>query len=83
MKGGAEVEVGASCDGGGSSVVAATESTLVERFQSFCNGVGTAWELPAAITGEGVLRPAARGVVLPPLHVGFAVFPQAGVAGCK
>ena len=42
-----------------------------------------AWELPTAVTGEGVLRPAAGGVALPPLHVGFAVFPQAGVASCK
>jgi heparanase 1 len=38
------------------------------------------WELPAAITGQGETN--SGGVVLPPLHVGFAVFPAAGAPDC-
>ena len=39
------------------------------------------WKLPAAMTGEG--KQNAGGTILPPLHVGFAVFPKAGVPACK
>jgi hypothetical protein len=39
------------------------------------------WELPAAMTGEGKRN--AGGVILPPLHVAFAVFPAAGAPDCK
>ena len=42
---------------------------------------GPAWELPTALTGEGLQS--RGGVVLPPLHVGFAVFPTAGAPDCK
>ena len=38
------------------------------------------WELPPALTGAG--RANAGGVVLPPLHVAFAVFPSAGAPDC-
>ena len=40
-----------------------------------------AWELPAALAGDG--QKSRGGVVLPPLHVGFAVFPAAGAPECK
>jgi len=42
---------------------------------------GPAWQLPAALTGDG--RKNSGGVVLPPLHVAFAVFPAAGASDCK
>ena len=42
---------------------------------------GPEWALPAALTGEG--RHNSGSVVLPPLHIGFAVFPGAGAADCS
>jgi hypothetical protein len=42
---------------------------------------GPDWKLPAAMTGQG--KQNTGGVVLPPLHVGFAVFPLAGAPGCQ
>jgi hypothetical protein len=41
---------------------------------------GPDWKLPTAVTGEG--KQNKGGVVLPPLHVGFAVFPAAGALDC-
>ena len=38
------------------------------------------WDLPAAVTGPGQTN--SDGVVLPPLHVGFAVFPAARAPDC-
>jgi hypothetical protein len=42
---------------------------------------GPAWELPKGAAGAGVQNKG--GVVLPPLTVGFAVFPAAGALDCK
>ena len=42
---------------------------------------GPAWHLPAALTGAG--RKNDGGVVLPALHVAFAIFPAAGASDCK
>jgi hypothetical protein len=41
---------------------------------------GPAWHLPAALTGAG--RKNDGGVVLPALHVAFAIFPAAGASDC-
>jgi len=43
---------------------------------------GPAWDLPGALAGAGP-PPRRGGVVLPPLHVAFTVFPSAGFADCK
>ena len=42
---------------------------------------GPNWELPPALTGKG--RANNGSVVLPPLHVAFAVFPSAGARDCQ
>jgi hypothetical protein len=43
---------------------------------------GPDWNLPAAVMGKGKQN-AGREVLLPPLHVGFAVFPAAGAVSCN
>ena len=43
--------------------------------------VGPHWRLPAALTGAG--RSNKGPVVLPPLHVAFAVFHAAAAPDCK
>ena len=42
---------------------------------------GPAWRLPAAVTGDGEINDGV--IVLPPLHIGFAVFPAANELGCS
>jgi hypothetical protein len=54
--------------------------------QMLLNGValemsGPDWKLPAAVTGGGAQNKG--GIVLPPLHVGFAVFLTAGAPDCS
>ena len=41
---------------------------------------GPDWTLPEAITGSGKQNDG--GVVLPPLHVGFVIFPAAAMSDC-
>ena len=41
---------------------------------------GPDWELPAAVIGKGNQNN--KGIVLPPLHVGFAIFPSANAPDC-